>query len=220
MSFNDLDANFTVVPLYTRDQIDSAYYVQWVVYPILLVLGTVGNVLNITVLLAGVKSSSSTTVYLAFVAVADLFVLWLQLPRHILNSNEKYIGNLSDSARAEYEKPFRQFDGIQRWGLETAIQLSDWTLLIFSFERLVTTLAPMHFRQRGSAKTAIVTECLLLSCCLLFTIYNPIQSYYCMSKPDYVYDKTGCIENTEWLTNWAPLQTRAEVSSVTRLKHL
>ncbi|OQV16732.1 hypothetical protein BV898_09090 [Hypsibius exemplaris] len=67
MSFNDLDANFTVVPLYTRDQIDSAYYVQW-----------------------------------------------LHLPRHILNANEKYIGNLSDSARAEYETPFRQFDGIQR----------------------------------------------------------------------------------------------------------
>ncbi|OQV16735.1 hypothetical protein BV898_09093 [Hypsibius exemplaris] len=162
-------------------------------------------------ILSGMKSRNSTNVYLVFVATADLVVLSFHLPQHIHDSDESYVYTLSTEAQAKYEVPFRQFDGIQRWGRETAIQLSDWTLLIFSCERLLTSLRPFYFRERCSVNTAIVMECVLLFLCMLSNLYGPVQSYYCLGTPEYASNVTVCIQNTEWLANWVPVEERAAV---------
>ena len=55
-------------------QITSANICYYVIFPILLSLGTVGNALNLCVLWR-IRNKTSTTVYLVFVAVADIVIL-------------------------------------------------------------------------------------------------------------------------------------------------
>ena len=60
---------------YTEAQIESAKIFNYVFYPCLLILGTVGNVLNLCVLWRTNCKKASATIYLTFMAMADIFVL-------------------------------------------------------------------------------------------------------------------------------------------------
>ena len=60
---------------YTEAQIELAKIFNYVFYPCLLILGTVGNVLNLCVLWWTNCKKTSATVYLTFMAMADIFVL-------------------------------------------------------------------------------------------------------------------------------------------------
>lgn len=59
---------------YTLGQIRKSYYFQFILYPILLLCCTVGNVLNLVVL-GKTKKKGSTNAYMMTVAIANLFVL-------------------------------------------------------------------------------------------------------------------------------------------------
>ncbi|OQV16727.1 hypothetical protein BV898_09085 [Hypsibius exemplaris] len=58
----------------SSESYDQYYYVEAICYPIMLAFGTVGNILSL-VILSRMKPKTSTSVYLTFVAVADMFVL-------------------------------------------------------------------------------------------------------------------------------------------------
>ena len=57
----------------------------WKIVPVtLLTIGTVGNILNIIVLSRRQMRKYSTTIYLLFLAVSDMFMLWGSISRQIL----------------------------------------------------------------------------------------------------------------------------------------
>ncbi|OQV16708.1 hypothetical protein BV898_09218 [Hypsibius exemplaris] len=192
--------NTTLNPLdYSKEQLQMIQLVLGPLYPILLACCTIGNVLNLIVLFRE-KTKGSTNVYMMSVAISDLFILWLQLPYYLYNIS------LTIRAQVGFRKSYKDYDGVRRWGQETFMQLSDWTLIVFSLARLMAIVKPFSFRWLQTARTARIACAILLVLAGIFTIYIPIQ-WYC----EY-YRVTKTAKDPPWLTHWGAVQDQAEVA--------
>lgn len=132
--------------------------------PVLLVFGTVGNVLSIIVLSRPRFRKWASTVYLIGLSTADLCVL--------------YIGLLRQWLRYMFDKDVRDMSAfgckIHWWLMFVAADCSVWILVAITTERLVSTLCPYKSKllcsRRVSAVTiaTIVPTSMLINCHLMY----------------------------------------------------
>ncbi|GAV00088.1 hypothetical protein RvY_10986 [Ramazzottius varieornatus] len=107
--------------------------VQWIGYPVLLVLCTVGNILCLYALYR-YREKCSSTVYLVAVAICDLCVLWFYMGTFLVE-----ILDLSEDRMESWVwNQYVESRGIVLWWRHTCIQLSDWVLMAYIIERFVT----------------------------------------------------------------------------------
>ncbi|XP_045210919.1 thyrotropin-releasing hormone receptor-like [Mercenaria mercenaria] len=103
-----------------------------IVSPVLIIFGTVGNVLSIIVLSKRKFNRWASTVYLLGLAVADLFALYVGLMR-------QWIKYLFDSdIRAVHPVLCK----VHWWLMYTCADVPVWILTAITIERLISTLCP------------------------------------------------------------------------------
>ncbi|XP_055344882.1 uncharacterized protein LOC129592787 [Paramacrobiotus metropolitanus] len=153
--------------LYNDEQIDEANYIFACLWVCMLILCTFGNALNLTVLLRSLKSwKMSACHYMIATAVSDLASLWLTLP---------YLLQLITRGRITHT-PSIAF-GIVPWLVETSMWLSDWILVVFSWERLLVILSPLRFRWLQRVSVAHIAILVLLILSLLFNMIDFVVNY-------------------------------------------
>ncbi|OQV25382.1 hypothetical protein BV898_01060 [Hypsibius exemplaris] len=177
-------------------------YADLIGYPILLFICTFGNLLSIVALSTDV-AKSTTNVYLICLAVSDLCVIWLALEAYIPEADVKV--RESDA----YFQNVANFSGFQKWWEETAIQFSDWTLIVFSLERLIAIARPFEYRHRLTVRRAIYIELGVLFLASICALENLVVGYYFLAHDDGVSTKTRIL--TPGLLEWDRIQNQAEV---------
>ncbi|XP_053395950.1 neuromedin-U receptor 2-like [Mercenaria mercenaria] len=162
--------------------------------PMLLVLGTLGNLLTIVVLMRSKSRMSSTALYLSSLAVSDLLVLWTGLLRQWIN----YM----------FDVDVRHFSvagcKIHVFLVYFATQCSSWLLVAVTSERFIGVLLPHKVKQGCTTRIAIVTISIIVGSLMLLnvhwfygmgasvTVYNNITyQFKCSSIYDHYYDFLG-----------------------------
>ncbi|XP_055353145.1 uncharacterized protein LOC129599037, partial [Paramacrobiotus metropolitanus] len=187
-------------PIYTADEILNVYVACRAVYFCLLILCTVGNGLNLVVLIRSVPTwKTSACHYMIGTAVADILALWLGLTSFF---GDRGVGEDMQNVTA---------GGVifVSWVLDVSMNLSDWILVIFSWERLLVIMSPFRFRflQLVSVArfTIVVLTVLSLAlysfdlapiCCV--SLNNPIMSF-----PAHY---------PEWYTVWDSINTKGLIA--------
>ncbi|XP_055346657.1 uncharacterized protein LOC129594108 [Paramacrobiotus metropolitanus] len=202
------DGGLSVYYPYTVAQVRKAYYVIYICYPFLLALCTVGNVLTIFVL-AHTKHKGSTNTYMMAVAVANLFILWLYMPTYIYN----IVKNLPYPWVANFLFHFFQFFGLENWWNDIFVHLSDWTLIIFSLERLLAVTNPFLFQKlKGNVypRVIVVILFILSATASIYVVYD----YYAFYYPNKEWDRTSVpiYKRSSSYMEWNRVQKTSEVS--------
>lgn len=116
-----------------------------VIPPIIIVWGTIGNVLTVLVLFRQ-RKMSSTALFLFALAVSDLVIL--------------YSGPLRNWVRVEWEKDIRTLSDsgckAQLYLTYCSIQLSSWLLVAVTWERTMSVLLPHKVRLCCTPRRALV----------------------------------------------------------------
>ena len=123
----------------------------WKIMPMfLLVVGSVGNVITITVLLRVKLRRVSSTVYLIALAINDLVVL--------------YFGLLRQWIWKTHRVDFRPHlgCGFHIWLVYTSVAYSSWILVALTTERVVSVKFPVYARNGLSRKSAVIVLSVLL----------------------------------------------------------
>ena len=143
----------------------------WKIMPIvLLVLGTVGNVITITVLLRVKLRRISSTVYLIALAINDLVVLYFGLLRQWIWKN-----HLFDL------RPYLGC-GFHTWIVYTSVAYSSWILVALTTERLVAVKFPVYARNGFSRKS----EMIVLSVLLVIISGTNIHLIFTLKDSEYI----------------------------------
>lgn len=128
----------------------------WSTVPVaLLVIGTLGNLLNIVILSRREMRKSSTSVYLLCLAVSDLTFLWLGMaPRMLL-----YGYNVDLKVKSVF------LCKLVSWLQSSAAGFSMWTVVLLTLERVFLTKFPITAKRRITRKKtiAVVTIVLLIN---------------------------------------------------------
>ncbi|XP_055354395.1 uncharacterized protein LOC129600034 [Paramacrobiotus metropolitanus] len=182
--------------LYTENQIHTAYLACRAVYFCTWILCTVGNGLNLVVILRSVSTwRTSACHYVIGTAVADLVALWCGLFEFLPWED---IGNSLDSARF--------FTDILRWFGNAGMSLSDWILVVFSWERLFVIVDPFRFGflQRVLAARIVIALLVMLS----------LACYVLEIVGGYIWWFTDCevFNASEWLSAWYEINRRALIA--------
>uniref|UniRef100_A0A0K0E4V5 G_PROTEIN_RECEP_F1_2 domain-containing protein n=1 Tax=Strongyloides stercoralis TaxID=6248 RepID=A0A0K0E4V5_STRER len=141
----------------------SANYIDYLIssyiYPILILLGLLGNCLNLLVLLSkGMRNQAN--LLLSAMAFSDLSVIVLHIPEW-LSTYAPIRSNLI--FRIFYFKTF-----VYRLWFKNAFSMSScWFVLGVSMERFIGIRSPMHTRQTFRAKKTIVAIIIMVIICLL-----------------------------------------------------
>ncbi|OQV13527.1 hypothetical protein BV898_12273 [Hypsibius exemplaris] len=200
--------NWPVEPA-TNDTLPGPdYYVKAVLFPIILAVNTVGNVL-ILVVLGTDRSKTSVHVYRISVAWFDLSVVWLELFNYLqLVLPDQFSGgtNLRNSIN---------FYGAQTFWQNTSMQVSNWTLIVFGLERLYATIRPLQFRTARSIRRAIYLELVVVVLAVLYSLEYLISWYYALQhSPDLELQDLAAEAQylTPGLLRWYNVQNEADVA--------
>ncbi|XP_045179651.2 neurotensin receptor type 1-like [Mercenaria mercenaria] len=105
----------------------------WRVYsPILLIFGTIGNLMAIIVLMQRRNRNSSIARYLTALAVSDLMILWVAVPRNLLHFGY----GIDIRARSQFVCK------VQIYLLYLASHCSAWFVVTLTIERFISTWLP------------------------------------------------------------------------------
>lgn len=120
---------------------------MWKVFPpVLILLGTVGNVLTIFVLTRKSIRSSTTAFYLTVLAFSDLVVLYSGLMR-------QWIIYLLDVDIRKFNKFVCK---INIWLVYSSLHFSAWILIVLTMERVISAWLPHRVRGLCKKKSAVV----------------------------------------------------------------
>ncbi|OQV22656.1 hypothetical protein BV898_03481 [Hypsibius exemplaris] len=177
-------------------------YVPLILYPVLLIVCTVGNIINVLVLSRFTKIRIKE-VLLIGLAVSDTFIMWLALPRYI----DHHGGVFGLHDKPDYPLFLLNGFGFFTWMHYTFYYVSDWVLLIFSLERLMAFRYPHHHRRIRSR---------LNWTALLLVAVTVLSSLLCLEHLVWYYHwlpnrEQDSYEAPLWLTNWDAMQTRADI---------
>ncbi|XP_055353135.1 uncharacterized protein LOC129599029 [Paramacrobiotus metropolitanus] len=126
----------TPPPLYTDSKIREVYLACRAVYFCLLILCTVGNGLNLVVLIRSLSTwKTSACHYMIGTAAADLLALWCGSISFWSDHSLDFKAGMTIGA-----------DIFLRWFTNASMNLSDWILIVFSWERLLVIVSPFRFR--------------------------------------------------------------------------
>ncbi|XP_055347679.1 uncharacterized protein LOC129594852 [Paramacrobiotus metropolitanus] len=217
---------------FTWAQRDQANIMSIVLYPLLLTACTIGNVLNLIVLISS-KRQKTTNSYMIAVAVADIIVLWMFVPLYLWNTGETlnltYINPGKPGTRRDgttvrrspppcrsnthcvervNKKTFSVVSAMLPYTIltqETFIHVCDWVLIAFSLERLLAIARPFTFKWVQRATTARTAISVLILFSAAFSSGNFLSQWYLWR-----YDlETATLP--VWLKNWTKTQDVAEV---------
>ncbi|XP_055342531.1 uncharacterized protein LOC129591044 [Paramacrobiotus metropolitanus] len=184
---------------------DLTFVVLAFCYPLLLALCTVGNGLNLLVLLLE-KKKSAANCFMTAVAVADLTLLWSGVFMYIWNtSSVLHTTYASDLAKLQLYYSGRCYF---LWAQEWSIQFCDWTLIVFSLERLLAVLYPFRFRwlQAAWLSRLLIVAVFLLTGAL--TVFSFVIDYIRWRHDAWTDDA----RLPAWVRSWRSLQGTAELT--------
>ena len=132
-----------------------------------LALGTVGNILAVAVLLyARSFRKMSFGILLILLSLVDLGVLYTELLRYIvlgLTETQLDLQGLSEAGCKAFEF-FRRF----------FTQLSPWTLVVITTERLISVTLPIRAPQLCQKKWVALTWLIVTLCLVCVNLFHPI----------------------------------------------
>ncbi|XP_055329841.1 uncharacterized protein LOC129582352 [Paramacrobiotus metropolitanus] len=107
-------------------------------YPLLLVMATLGNGGYLVFL--SFQKRSTRTLYLAVTALSGIILIWLELPRFLVTS--------SDSLRRhrDFIVYVLHSMGLQLFAEDLFSQISNWTIIALSMERVLVISKPLQYR--------------------------------------------------------------------------
>lgn len=142
-----------------------------VVPPILIVVGTIGNLLSIVVLTRRSIRVSTTALYLTFLACSDLVVLYSGLLRQWLLFLWEYdLRHMSETACK-----------LNIWLVYSSLDFSAWILIAVTLERVISAWCPYSAKTKCSRKyaTALIITVLVfllgLNSHLLYGMVNRVN---------------------------------------------
>ena len=141
-----------------------------VVPPILILFGTIGNILSIVVLTRKSIKASTTALYLTFLAFSDLLVLHTGLLRQWLNYLTEYDVRHTSEAACK----------IHIWLVYSSLDFSAWILIAVTLERVISTWCPHSAKTKCNRKyaTILIISIMFLSLALnshlLFGMVNKV----------------------------------------------
>ncbi|XP_055345985.1 FMRFamide receptor-like [Paramacrobiotus metropolitanus] len=159
------------------------FWLDTIGYPILLALCTFGNVLNLLVFSCAERPKSSKNIYLAGIAVSNFIYMWSQMPLYLHNNYENVRNTES------FRIFFWRSEGIWKFLINLFVTISDWVLIVFSFERMISVCSPGSYANRsdnGIRKSffALTGVFLAASFYSLFDLIGYYWFYYHLS-PDH-----------------------------------
>ncbi|ELU02382.1 hypothetical protein CAPTEDRAFT_205934 [Capitella teleta] len=145
-----------------EDLENIAKQVWLVCSPLLITVGTLGNLLTIWIFMRSPKlRSTSTSFYLIVLAVADTLLL--------------YIGLLRQYSRVKYEMDFRTFNSflckVGLFGVYFMVQFEAWILVNVTLERFAAVFIPHKVKQLFSKKRAALSIGLTGGILFLFNMH-------------------------------------------------
>ncbi|XP_055344733.1 uncharacterized protein LOC129592670 [Paramacrobiotus metropolitanus] len=200
MPVNDPEAWRQTAPWsgnYTKQQRDDANMLYIVLYPLLLASCTIGNTLNLIVLICE-KRKASTNCYMTAVALADIVILWMGMPLYAWNTSATL---LLPHYVPRNKKILIMVLPYTIWAQETLLHLCDWTLIVFSLERLLAITQPFSIKWLQSARTARIVIVVLFVLSMAFAVNNYVAGWY-----PWMYSIMP-----EWLADWSAVQDKAEM---------
>ena len=139
--------------------------------PLLITLGSIGNILSIIVLTRKSIRKSTTALLLAFLAFTDILVLYVGLLRHWIYHVFDYdIRHFSESTCK-----------IHLWLVYTCLDLSAWIIMALTLERVLATWWPFRARRlcsRACAIILVITVVILLLLVNSHFIYGMVDKTY------------------------------------------
>jgi hypothetical protein len=148
------------------------FYLVVTVSPILILLGTVGNLLSVVVLVRLCRKSVSINMYLVCLAAADIIVLWSSCFRQL------YIVLGGTDIRT-----ILTMCKINVFTVYCAIQFSSWLQVAVTIARMVAVCSPFHLQNRCTTKTsAIVISCIFVTKVLVNLHFLVFKAEYAQTK--------------------------------------
>ena len=124
--------------------LELSLWIWKIVSMILIVIGTVGNIITIIVLLRQKLRRVSSTMYLLALAINDLLVLHFGLLRHWIWKTHKL------DVRPHLHC------GFHVWLVYTTVAYSSWILVALTIERVVSVKFPVYAKNGFSRKSAVI----------------------------------------------------------------
>ena len=158
-----------------------------VVPPILILLGTIGNILSIVVLTRKSIKDSTTALYLTFLAASDLCVLYTGLLRQWTKHLFEYdVRHISEAVCK-----------IHIWLVYSSLDFSAWIIIAFTLERVISVWCPFSTKTKCSRKYAMA---LLIAILVFLLALNSHVLYGFVNKGSMDEHDTGikkCVDINE-----------------------
>ena len=136
----------------TRSVQEVELWLNRIVFPILFLIGTVGNILSILVFARIKRKMLPISPYLIALAVFDTLILWIDLPRHWIFKSFGY-----------------DFRIAHLWLCKTytfvffyIIHVAAWIIVVITVHRMITACFPSAKALTGNRAMKIVLPCLLV----------------------------------------------------------
>ncbi|XP_055348673.1 uncharacterized protein LOC129595639 [Paramacrobiotus metropolitanus] len=193
---------------YNKHQLEQVYLFYIFAYLPLLLVCTIGNVLNLVILMRNLRNwKTSARCYMLGTAVADLGALWLGLPFCVVNIGIQY--NLPFENNSDVTTKLGLLGGCTAWFQQICMQCSDWILVAFSWERLLIVISPFRFRPLQRVSTAWIIIAILLVVALPIGVFPFVGSYlYYADRIDDVLHPTRA---PVWFTRWLKMDGASTV---------
>ncbi|XP_060583761.1 cysteinyl leukotriene receptor 1-like [Ruditapes philippinarum] len=131
---------------------DTRVMMWKIVPPIIMLWGTIGNILTIIVLFRQKSKLSSTALYLVALAISDTMVLFTGPLRHWLKETWDYNIRFKSEAGCK----------LQLYFTYAALHCSSWLLVAVTTERAVSVVYPHKVRLVSTKKTATIVIALIV----------------------------------------------------------
>ncbi|XP_055329815.1 uncharacterized protein LOC129582330 [Paramacrobiotus metropolitanus] len=131
------------------DTFNPASQLYFIGYPFLLAIGLIGNTL-LPVFLWKTQPRTTYLAYMTAICVSNSLVLLFEFPGYIAT----YVTSMHSNRDL---RDFMLYSlGIQMFGEDTFTQISNWTVVAFSVERLIVIWRPLQFQARRRQRFALI----------------------------------------------------------------
>ncbi|OQV25274.1 hypothetical protein BV898_00958 [Hypsibius exemplaris] len=176
--------------------------VEGTLYPILLLLSTVGNILNILVLKRH-RPKSTADIFMTTMAVSDLIIMWLNIPLW----TKKISAIPSNPGFVSFDIIYR---GVYIWLTTIFYFISDWIVIVFSTERLLVVVKPTMFLGRFNAKTANIAVLVIVLLGILKALEVPVDYFLWLQSGQPI--AMWAAGRPKWLAVWVAIQAVVMIS--------
>ncbi|OQV13408.1 hypothetical protein BV898_12360 [Hypsibius exemplaris] len=184
-------------------------YVPVVCVPMLVLLCTVGNVMNLFILSRYCRIGAKQ-VFLLSLAMSDMLAMWSSIPIY-LNQNSRILA-IDLTANSFLVDSY----GVFTWMQYTFCYVSDWILVAFSVERLAAFRCLKHHKGQRWPALALVF--------LIVVVRPPSRPHSCLFKlrepwfPSFRYyhwwlyrEADNSYDQPEWVAQWVRLRQQTDI---------